>query len=90
MQSTTGAPANLGNSRSASVLDHDTNVLFTLPYGASESLYQLDLSKVTTTASSSAIAWTSVENPGFSTSGYMPTAAQASNHISGLIGRNQI
>ncbi|CAD6585875.1 MAG: hypothetical protein TREMPRED_004267 [Tremellales sp. Tagirdzhanova-0007] len=80
-QSTSGGPSNLGNSRSASVLDHDTNVVFTLPSGSGQSLYQLDMSSVTTAASSGSLAWSAVENPSFSTDGYAPTVAEASNHI---------
>ena len=80
-QATSSAPSNFGNSRSASILDHDTNVIFTLTSGSGASLYQLDMSSVQATASSSAIAWESVTAPSFSTDGYIPTAAQASNHI---------
>ncbi|KAK4687433.1 hypothetical protein P7C73_g2682, partial [Tremellales sp. Uapishka_1] len=80
-QTTSGAPANLGNSRSSSVLDHDTVVIYTLPGGSGQSLYQLDLSSVTASASSSALAWSAVENPSFSTDGYTVTMAEASNHI---------
>jgi hypothetical protein len=63
------------------VLDHDTNVIFTLTSGSGASLYQLDMSSVQATASSSALAWEAVVAPSFSTDGYVPTAAQASNHI---------
>ncbi|WRT65487.1 uncharacterized protein IL334_002430 [Kwoniella shivajii] len=78
-QTTSGAPTDLGNSRSSSVLDHDTNVIYTLT--TSSGLYQLDLSSVTNSAQSSALAWEAVENSSFSTSGYSVTAAQAANHI---------
>lgn len=78
-QSTNSGPSDYGNSRSATVLDHDTNVFFTL--SQSSGLWQLDLSSVQATASSEALAWSAVENPSFSTSGYTPVAAQASNHI---------
>ncbi|GFZ42810.1 hypothetical protein JCM24511_00528 [Saitozyma sp. JCM 24511] len=77
-QSTSSVPSTLGNSRSSSVLDHDTNVVFTL---SGNTLYQLDMSSVTTTANASGLTWQAVENPSFSTSGYTVTAAQASNHI---------
>ncbi|KAK8861374.1 hypothetical protein IAR55_002193 [Kwoniella newhampshirensis] len=78
-QSTSSAPSDLGNSRSSSVLDHDTNTLFTLTTGSG--LYQLDMSSVTNSASGSALDWQAVENPSFSVSGYTVTAAQAANHI---------
>lgn len=81
-QTTSSPPPNLG-SRSASVLDHDTNVIFTLPTGSGASLYQLDLGNVKASASGSAIGWEAVEAPSFSMDGYTPTAAEASNHISG-------
>ncbi|ORX36369.1 hypothetical protein BD324DRAFT_642541 [Kockovaella imperatae] len=80
LQDTSAEPSNLGMSRSASVLDHDTNVIFTLTSGSGASLYQLDLSTIQATAGSSQ-AWSAVENPSFSTSGYTPVAAEASNHI---------
>ena len=44
-------------------------------------MYQLDMSSVQATASSSSLAWEAVSAPSFSTDGYVPTAAQASNHI---------
>ncbi|OCF58136.1 hypothetical protein L486_04166 [Kwoniella mangroviensis CBS 10435] len=78
-QTTSGAPSDLGNSRSASVLDHDTNVIYTLT--TSSGLYQLDMSSVTNSASSSALAWEAVENSSFSVDGYTVTATQAANHI---------
>ncbi|WVW79922.1 hypothetical protein I302_101892 [Kwoniella bestiolae CBS 10118] len=78
-QTTSGAPTDLGNTRSASVLDHDTNVLFTLT--TSSGLYQLDMSSVTNSASSSALSWEAVENSSFSVDGYSVTATQAANHI---------
>lgn len=77
-QATSGVPSDLGNSRSASVLDHDTNVIFTLTTGGQ--LYSLDLGNVKATASGTA-AWSDNEAPSFSTSGYTPTLAEASNHI---------
>ncbi|WWD16720.1 hypothetical protein CI109_101151 [Kwoniella shandongensis] len=78
-QTTASAPSDLGNSRSASVLDHDTNTLFTLTTGSG--LYQIDMSSVTNAASGSALNWEAVESPSFSVSGYTVTAAQAANHI---------
>ncbi|WWC68842.1 uncharacterized protein I206_102778 [Kwoniella pini CBS 10737] len=78
-QTTSGAPSDLGNSRSSSVLDHDTNVIYTLT--TSSGLYQLDMSSVTNSAQSSALAWEAVENPSFSVDGYSVTATQAANHI---------
>ncbi|KAI9632354.1 uncharacterized protein MKK02DRAFT_40655 [Dioszegia hungarica] len=76
-QSTSSAPS--PQTRSASVLDHDTNVLFTYANGG---LSQLDMSAVTTAASGSALAWEGVSAPSWG-SGYASsaTAAQASNHI---------
>jgi hypothetical protein len=79
-QSTTSPPSNLG-SRSGSVLDHDTNVVFTLPTGGG-GMYQLDMSSVTKSASGSAVAWEAVTNPSFDAGSYQTTMAQASNHIS--------
>ena len=79
-QSTTSPPSNYG-SRSGSVLDHDTNVIFTLPTGGG-GMYQLDMSSVTKSASGSGLAWEAVNNPSFDASSYQTTMAQASNHIS--------
>ncbi|ADV25379.1 hypothetical protein I315_05247 [Cryptococcus gattii Ru294] len=78
-QNTSRTPSDLGNSRSSSVLDHDTNVFFTLT--TDSGLYQLDLSSITNSASSDALIWEAVENPSFSVDGYTVTAAQAANHI---------
>jgi outer membrane protease len=78
-QSTSSPPPDFGNSRSATILDHDTNVFFTLTSGSG--LYQLDLSSVQATAASDSLAWEAVTAPSFSTNGYTPVAAQASNHI---------
>ncbi|WVQ94465.1 hypothetical protein IAU59_001544 [Kwoniella sp. CBS 9459] len=78
-QSTSGAPSDLGNSRSSSILDHDTNVIFTLTMGSG--LYQLDMSSVTNAASSSALAWEAVSSPSFTQTDYTVTAAQAANHV---------
>ena len=79
-QSSSSAPSNLGT-RSGSVLDHDTNVFFTLPTGGG-GMYQLDMSTVTKSASGSAVAWEAVNDPSFDASSYQTTMAQASNHIS--------
>jgi hypothetical protein len=66
-----------------SVLDHDTNVFFTLPSGASASLYQLDLNIITNAASSSAVAWEAVSSTSFQQgAGEGVVMAEASNHIS--------
>jgi hypothetical protein len=70
-----------------SVLDHDTNVFFTLPSGASASLYQLDLNTITNAASSSAVAWEAVSSTSFQQgAGEGAVMAEASNHISRLSG----
>ncbi|KAL7419792.1 hypothetical protein Q5752_005708 [Cryptotrichosporon argae] len=79
-QTTSSAPSALGNSRSSIVLDHDTNTVYTIP-GAGQPMYTLDMSTLTTAASSSALAWSEVENPSFDDSSYTVTAAQAANHI---------
>jgi hypothetical protein len=64
------------------VLDHDTNVIFTLPGGGgSNNLYQIDLSSIKAAAGSS-LAWESLSAPTFSTTGYEAVMAEASNHIS--------
>jgi len=73
-QAASGSPPDLGNSRSASVLDHDTDVIYTLTTAVG--MYQLDVSQGQTT-----FDWQAVENPSFSTTGYTVTAAQAANHI---------
>jgi hypothetical protein len=80
-QSTTSPPSNLG-SRSGSVLDHDTNVVFTLPTGGG-GMYQLDMGTISKSAAGSAVAWEAVTDPSFQTTDYRTTMAQASNHISG-------
>jgi len=79
-QATSSAPSSLGG-RASSVLDHDTNVFFTLP-GNGAGLSQLDMGTIKATAQSSSVAWQGVSDPSFSTSGYTPVAALASNHIS--------
>lgn len=45
-------------------------------------MYQLDMSSVTKSASGSALAWETVNNPSFEAQGRQTTMAQASNHIS--------
>ncbi|KAJ9092679.1 hypothetical protein QFC21_006745 [Naganishia friedmannii] len=68
-------------STGTSILDHDTNVFFTLPSGSSASLYQLDLSTITKAASSSAAAWEAVSAASFQQGGQGAVMAEASNHI---------
>ncbi|KAL1410226.1 hypothetical protein Q8F55_004231 [Vanrija albida] len=75
-QTTSGGPTSVGNSRSSAVLDHDTNVLFTI----SDTAYSLDLGLITNTAAGTA-AWTTVGTPPFPVADYKGTAALASNHI---------
>jgi len=77
-QSTSSAPT-APQTRSAVVLDHDTNVIFAFTNGG---LTQLDMSSITSSAQSSALAWEGVSAPSWG-SGYSgsATAAQASNHI---------
>jgi hypothetical protein len=65
-----------------SILDHDTNVFFTLPSGSSASLYQLDLNSITNAASSNAVAWEAVSSTSFQQGGQGVVMAEASNHIS--------
>lgn len=79
-QVTTGAPAALQNSRSSAILDHDTNVIFTIP-GGGAAMYQLGMDNIVATAAG-ALAWTDVGQPKFDTADYKVTAALASNHIS--------
>ncbi|KAJ9101629.1 hypothetical protein QFC20_005158 [Naganishia adeliensis] len=65
-----------------SILDHDTNVFFTLPAGSSASLYQLDLNAITNAASSNAVAWEAVSSTSFQQgAGQGVVMAEASNHI---------
>lgn len=78
-QSTSRTPSDLGNSRSSTVLDHDTNVFFTLT--TDSGLYQLDLSSITNSASSDSLRWEAVSDPSFSVDGYTATLAQAANHV---------
>lgn len=77
-QTTSSAPSNLA--LASAILDHDTNVIYALPGGDSQSLYSLDLSSVTKSANSTAIPWLQQNSPGFS-SYNQPTMAEASNHI---------
>lgn len=77
-QPTSGAPASLTNSRSSAVLDHDTNVIYTVP-GGGASMYALDLGNVQASAGGSA-AWSQETAVSFSTDGDV-TAALANNHI---------
>jgi hypothetical protein len=82
-QSTSSAP---DLSTGTSILDHDTNVFFTLPSGSSSSLYQLDLSGITNAAGGSAVAWEAVSPPSFQQgSGEGVVMAEASNHISACL-----
>lgn len=78
-QSTT-SPPDL-SSGGSTVLDHDTNVVFTLPGGNNPSLYTLDLSGLAsaTSAGSASVAWEAVSEPGFSAGDV--AMAQASQHI---------
>jgi len=77
-QPTTGAPAQLSNSRSAAVLDHDTNTIYTVA-GGGQSMYGLALDSVTNTAGGS-VAWEQIGTPAIDTEGPV-TAALANNHI---------
>ena len=80
---TLSSTRNLDLSTGTSILDHDTNVFFTLPAGASSALYQLDLSTITNAASGGAIAWEAVSSPNFQQGqGEGVVMAEASNHIS--------
>ncbi|KZT61714.1 hypothetical protein CALCODRAFT_349347 [Calocera cornea HHB12733] len=60
-----------------SVLDHDTNVFFSLSGG---NLYQLDFGAITNVATGPT-SWQAVESPSFQTTGYKPVMALAQNHI---------
>jgi hypothetical protein len=77
-QVTSGAPAALSNSRSSAVLDHDTNVLFTVP-GGGQSMYSAGLGSITNVASGT-VAWEEVGTPQINTEG-ATTAALSNNHI---------
>ncbi|KAJ9126248.1 hypothetical protein QFC24_001974 [Naganishia onofrii] len=77
-QATSSAP---DLSTGTSILDHDTNVFFTLPSGSSASLYQLDFGTITNAASSSAAAWEAVSATSFQQGGQGAVLAEASNHI---------
>jgi len=61
----------------AAVLDHDTNVFYALSGGT---LFFLDFQQMKS-ANSSALPWTAVGNPSFTTTGYSPVMALAQNHI---------
>ncbi|GMK54613.1 hypothetical protein CspeluHIS016_0111990 [Cutaneotrichosporon spelunceum] len=76
-QATTGGSDALQNSRSSAILDHNTNVIFTV---GSSSMYTLDFGSVTATAAGS-LAWGVASTPKFASEGYKVTAAAASNHI---------
>lgn len=78
-QVTSGTPAALQNSRSSAILDHDTNVIFTIP-GNGAQMYELDMGSVVAKAAGTA-AWSDVRTPAFDTANYKVTAALASNHI---------
>ncbi|TXT11057.1 hypothetical protein VHUM_01808 [Vanrija humicola] len=79
-QTTSGGPTSTGNTRSSAILDHDTNVLFTIPGDSASGAYSLDLGLITNTAAGTA-AWTAVGTPPFPLTNYKATAALASNHI---------
>ncbi|CAK9786521.1 hypothetical protein CC85DRAFT_283117 [Cutaneotrichosporon oleaginosum] len=76
-QVTTGAPDVLQNSRSASILDHNTNVIYTV---GPANMVSLDFGAVTNTAAG-ALAWQVVGTPQIASQNYRVTAAAASNHI---------
>ncbi|KAK7035365.1 hypothetical protein VNI00_011896 [Paramarasmius palmivorus] len=61
-----------------SILDHDTNVFYTM---SKSSLWSLSMDDLKTKASSEAITWNGVGNPSFTTDGYEPVMGLASNHI---------
>ncbi|KIK66162.1 hypothetical protein GYMLUDRAFT_38686 [Collybiopsis luxurians FD-317 M1] len=73
-QTTTGGPDGF-----SAILDHDTNVFYALS-DAGE-LWFLSFTNLTTSASSSSIAWTDVEKAGFDTTNYQPVMALANNHV---------
>ncbi|BEJ12151.1 hypothetical protein CspHIS471_0206110 [Cutaneotrichosporon sp. HIS471] len=76
-QVTTGAGDSMQNSRSSAVLDHNTNVIFTV---GNTNMYSLDFGAVTTTAAGS-LTWGIASTPQIASEGYKVTAAAASNHI---------
>jgi len=59
------------------ILDHDTNLFYALSHGE---MYSLDMGSMKS-ANSSAISWTDIEKPSFTTDGYNPVMALAQNHI---------
>lgn len=60
----------------SAILDHDTNVFYALSKGE---MYSLDMSLLKS-ASSTALSWSDVQNPGLG-SDYQPVMALAQNHI---------
>ncbi|ESK89931.1 hypothetical protein Moror_779 [Moniliophthora roreri MCA 2997] len=61
-----------------SILDHDTNVFYTM---SNRQLSSLNMDNLKTKASPDAISWENVGNPSFSVDGYQPVMGLASNHI---------
>ncbi|KAL0579400.1 hypothetical protein V5O48_002626 [Marasmius crinis-equi] len=61
-----------------SILDHDTNVFYTM---SQSKLWALNMDNLKTKASDAAISWESVGNPNFKADGYQPVMGLASNHI---------
>jgi len=59
------------------ILDHDTNVFYTLSKGE---IYSLDMGLLNA-ANNSAVSWVDVQKPSFDTNGYQPVMALAQNHI---------
>ncbi len=70
----------LQNSRSSAILDHNTNVIFSV---GNANMVSLDFGSVTNTAAGS-LAWEVVGTPKIAAENYRVTAAGASNHISEL------
>jgi hypothetical protein len=77
-QSTTGAPS---FASAGSILDHDTNVIFTL---AGEKMTQLDLGAVSTAASGGSLAWEGVGDSAIQSDSYVPTMALCVGHSIGV------
>ncbi|KAF9258916.1 hypothetical protein L218DRAFT_908908 [Marasmius fiardii PR-910] len=66
-------------SSAVSILDHDTNVFYTM---AQSQMWALNMDDLKTKASSAAITWTNVGNPtSFKADGYQPVMGLAQNHI---------
>ncbi|KAK1229237.1 hypothetical protein PQX77_007712 [Marasmius sp. AFHP31] len=63
-------------SSAVSILDHDTNVFYTL---AQQKMWSLDMASKT--AAADTVTWESVRNPEFKTDGYQPVMGLAQNHI---------